>query len=58
MCKEPLTVGGGVSIAKTFERSAERLKEYVPCDSQEVTHLGSMSSREGFSGAVDIGLKS
>jgi hypothetical protein len=47
-----------VSIAKTFERSAERSKEYVPSDSQEVTHLGSMSSSEGFSGTVDIGLKS
>jgi hypothetical protein len=58
MCSEPLTVGGGVSIANTPLRSAVRSNEYVPDASHDSIQRDSIPSRVGFSGTLDIGNKS
>src|SRR5215471_14389892 len=51
MWREPLTVGGGVSIEKISARVLVRSNRYVPSASQRVDHFSSSPSRLGFSGA-------
>src|SRR5437016_2209416 len=52
-CSDPLTVGGGVSIAKTAERGCVRSKRYTPASSHRAIHLSSRPSRAGFSGVFN-----
>src|SRR3954452_19544406 len=51
-CSEPLTVGGGVSIAYTCSRLLVRSNVYVPAASQADAHFSSSPSRLGSSGTV------
>src|SRR3954470_8519017 len=51
-CSDPLTVGGGVSIAYTWSRVFDRSNAYVPSASHRAAHLSSSPSRLGFSGTV------
>src|SRR5687768_16382346 len=50
-CREPLTVGGGVSMEKTSPRARERSNRYVPSASHRARHFASSPSRAGFSGS-------
>src|SRR5690349_7553125 len=50
MCSSPDTVGGGVSMAYTSERSFERSNAYVPSSCQRRAHLSSSPSSDGRSG--------
>jgi hypothetical protein len=50
ICSSPDTVGGGVSIAYTSERSFERSNAYVPSSCQRRDHLSSRPSSDGRSG--------
>jgi hypothetical protein len=52
MCREPLTVGGGVSTEKISPRGLERSNRYVPSASHRADHFSSSPSRLGFSGAA------
>src|SRR3954468_21150598 len=52
MCSSPDTVGGGVSIAYTFERSFERSNVYVPSSCQRRAHVSSRPSSDGRSGGA------
>src|SRR6266850_6164033 len=49
-CREPLTVGGGVSIEYTSSRGRARSNRYVPDSSHCAVHLASRPSSAGFSG--------
>ena len=61
MCSEPLTVGGGVSMAKTSLRGRVRSNVYTPSELHAPDQRSSMPARLGFSGTdcfargVDIG---
>src|SRR6185312_8435661 len=50
-CSDPLTVGGGVSIANTSPRVFDRSNANVRSASQRSAHLSSSPSRLGLSGA-------
>src|SRR3954471_21658231 len=52
MCSSPDTVGGGVSIAYTSERSFERSNAYMPSSCQRRAHLSSRPSSDGRSGSA------
>src|SRR5882757_8205782 len=55
MCREPLTVGGGVSIEKISARSWLRSNRYVAFSSQTTDHRCSRPSSDGLSGIWDMG---
>src|SRR4051794_15128638 len=58
MCREPLTVGGGVSIEKISARVLERSKPNVPSASQWADQRSSRPSRVGFAGISGMVLDS
>src|SRR5882724_8106159 len=53
-CSEPLTVGGGVSMANTAARSPGAWNRYVPSRSQTADHVTSRPSRDGRSGTFGV----
>ena len=52
MCREPDTVGGGVSIAYTSARSFDRSNAYVPSSCHLRAQWAARPSRERFSVSV------